>query len=149
MKDFRPVTHLSFTLNRKPPDLEVGSCRPGAARRRLRPILSLGLVLALAACARPAPVTSTPAVVTPADPVLAFVGTAQLGLPAEVAAPADGGTVTVEVQSQYFAASGYICRTYQVTAPGGGSHAGLACREGSTWQNIPPLTSGDTVGAPS
>ena len=112
-------------------------------------ILSYGLVLALSACNMPAPGASTPAVVTPADPVLAYVATAQIGLPGEVTAPAYGGTVTVDVQSQYFAASGNTCRTYQVNTPGGGSRAGLACRDGSTWQNIPPLNSGATVGAPS
>ena len=142
------MTHLSNRLNRIRSKLGEKSCRPAAARRRMQLLLSHGLVFVVSACAMPAPVSPTPAMVTPADPVLAFVASAQLGLPGEVAAPAYGGTVTVEVQSQYFAASGTTCRSYQVSPPGGGSRAGLACREGSTWQNIPPLTSGATIGAP-
>ncbi len=142
------MTHLSDRLNRMWSQLGGGWCRPDAGRRRVRLILIHGVVFVLSACAMPATVAPTPAMVTPADPVLAFVATAQLGLPGEVAAPAYGGTVTVEVHSQYFAASGNTCRTYQVSAPGGGSRSGLACREGGTWQNIPPLTSGNTVGAP-
>ncbi len=142
------MTHLSNRLNRTRLQRGDSPSGPAAGRRRVRLFLSHGLVFALAACAMPAPTSPTPAMVTPADPVLAFVASAQPGLPGEVAAPADGGTVTVEVQSQYFAASGTTCRTYQVSAPGGGSRAGLACKEGNTWQNIPPLTSGATVGAP-
>jgi len=142
------VIHLGSRLNRIRPQLGGSPGRLAAARQRVRLILSHGLVIALSACAMPAPVPPTPAVVIPTDPVLAFVASAQVGLPGEVAAPAYGGTVTVEVQSQYFAASGTICRTYQVSAPGGGSRAGLACKEGSTWQNIPPLTSGGVIGAP-
>ncbi len=139
------MTHLSNRLNRIRSRREETSCRPAAPGRRMRFLLSHALLFVVSACAMPAPVSPTP-MVTPADPVLAFVASAQPGLPGEVAAPAYGGTVTVEVQSQYFAASGTTCRAYQVSLPGGGSHAGLACREGSTWQNIPPLTSGETVG---
>jgi hypothetical protein len=140
------VTHLSNWLNRIRPQTGDSPRRSAAARQRVWLLLSFGLVFALSACAVPAPVA--PAMVVPADPVLAFVATAQLGLPGEVAAPAYGGTVTVEVQSQYFAASGNTCRTYQISAPGGGSRNGLACRVGTTWQNIPPLVGGNTVGAP-
>ncbi len=141
------MTHLSNRLTRTRPELNDGPRRAGAARHQMRPVLSLGLVLALSACAVPAPVSSVrPA--APADPVLAYVATAQLGLPGEVNAPAYGGTVTVDVQSQYFAASGATCRTYQLSAPGGASRAGLACNDAGAWQNIPPLTSGATVGTP-
>lgn len=80
-----------------------------------------------------------------ADPVLAFVATGQLGMPAVVTAPAYGGTVTVNIKSQYFAASGVTCRTYEVTAPGGGPRDALACKDGSTWQNIAPLSSAPPV----
>lgn len=146
LKDFRPVNTLSNGLTHLWPQSDGRSCRLGGARHPMQRISIYGLILVLSACNMPAPVSST-AMVTPADPVLAFVASAQLGLPGEVNAPAYGGTVTVEVQSQYFAASGSICRTYQVSGAGGASRGGLACRDGSTWQIIPPLTSGATVGS--
>lgn len=136
------MTNLSSKLICMRRQLSSRSRDAGAEQHRVLWLFSQGLVLALTACTLPAPVASNSQAVTPADPVLAYVATAPLGQPGDVTAPAYGGTVTVDVQSQYFAASGSTCRTYEVSAPGGGPRDALACKDGSTWQNIAPLISG-------
>jgi hypothetical protein len=159
LEGFRLVTDCGGRLTDGRPDEGGGARRAAFARQRMRAlqltrarqpaqrVLGIGLVFVLGACTLPGPVASKLPVVTPTDPVLAFVATGPLGAPGNVAAPAYGGIVTVDIKSQYYAASGDTCRTYDVSAPGGGPRDALACKDGSGWQNVAPLLDGPSGGA--
>lgn len=96
--------------------------------------LSIAAAAWLSACAvTPAP-ASQPTPAPPQNPVLAAVATAPLNTP--IATP---GQQTVTVLSDYTSGEGDECRAYTRAAPGAAPAQNLACQEGGTWRNIPPL----------
>jgi hypothetical protein len=101
------------------------------------------LALSIAAC-EPAQLATTltpatpPQPRTPADPVLAYVATAQIGQSAVVDDPAQGGNLIVVIDTQYNSAAGQVCRSYATTSSSLQSQH-LACANGTEWQMVPPL----------
>ena len=95
------------------------------------------IAVALGACQPvakpPARAVSAPA---PADPVLAFVTSAQPGQ-SGVVADSRLGQVQVTFLEEYPAASGEICRRYSVLTAQGQSKAGAACYNGVSWELAP------------
>ncbi len=76
----------------------------------------------------------------PADPVLRAVAAAAVNVPVNVATPA-GTQASLVVTSDYISAEGQECRAYTLS-----SGAGLACTDGTTWREIPPLAPAANTG---
>jgi hypothetical protein len=105
-------------------------------KRRL-PLAWVLLLAALSACAPTAKqprTASTPA--APADPVAAFVTSAQPGQ-SSVVADRQLGQVRVTFIEEYAAASGEICRRYSLDTAQGPSKIGAACYNGTAWELAP------------
>jgi hypothetical protein len=98
-----------------------------------------GVLLMLSACTPPqtAPNAVQP---PPMDPILNAAATRGPGAALSVATP--NGPVTVTVTSDYASAEGNECRAYTTTTAGAQA-AHLACNQGSTWREIPPLAPAD------
>lgn len=82
-----------------------------------------------------APVASAPPL--PADPLLAFAGSAAPGASGTVAT-ADG-VRQVRLVRSYHAASGRECREVAVARPGGAEERRLACAASAGWEWAAPL----------
>lgn len=96
------------------------------------------LIVLVSACATIPPPASSSQASAPTDPVLAFVSSGGIGQTAAVNDPAEGGPVSVDIETQYNSASGQICRTYAV-ANSTGQVQQLACDDGANWRVVPPL----------
>ncbi|MDW8445054.1 MAG: DVU3141 family protein [Acetobacteraceae bacterium] len=120
-----------------------------------RPVLVCVAIAGLGGCAQtagfwpgfrgggPPPTATTPAV--PADPVLAFAGSANPGAAGTVAT--SDGVRQVRLVRSYHAASGRECREVAVERPGGAEERRLACAASGGWEWAAPLITGHPAGA--
>jgi len=97
--------------------------------------------LVLAGCAQQAAPAPQQAAAAPADPVLRAVAAASVNVPVSVTTPENPAPLSLTVTSDYVSAAGEECRAYTL-----GGAQNLACTDGTTWRDIPPLAPADNPG---
>jgi hypothetical protein len=85
------------------------------------------------------PVRAPSVAVEASDPLLRLVGSMPVRTGQSFQEPATGEVLKVEVVRAYDAASGRLCREYQVTDAKGFARQAVACRVGDRWTNARPL----------